>query len=232
MAFFNTAGPMNFKKHYYIQPLERFDLIEIEQLIEDEKYFILHAPRQTGKTSCLLSLMKHLNSSCKYKCLYINVEAAQSARENVYRGMNAILYEMSDRALYHLNDNDLGDICHNMLKHRSEDIVLNSSILRWCQKNRLPVVLLIDEIDSLIGDTLISVLRQLRSGYDKRPGTFPQSIILCGVRDVRDYRIFSEREKSIITGGSAFNIKAESLRLGNFTKQEIKKLYEFHINYG
>jgi hypothetical protein len=85
-----------------------------------------------------------------------------------------------------------------------------------------------DEIDALIGDTLISVLRQLRAGYDKRPLHFPQSIILCGVRDVRDYRIHSDKEKTIITGGSAFNIKAESLRLGDFTQTEMGILYQQH----
>ena len=73
-------------------------------------------------------------------------------------------------------------------------------------------MLLIDEIDALIGDTLLWVLRQLRAGYDERPEGFPQSVILCGVRDVRDYRIRSSTENAIITGGSAFNIKAESLR--------------------
>ena len=30
-------------------------------------------------------------------------------------------------------------------------------------------MLLVDEIDSLIGDTLLSVLRQLRAGYEQRP---------------------------------------------------------------
>ena len=50
-------------------------------------------------------------------------------------------------------------------------------------------MLLIDEIDALVGDSLVSVLRQLRSGYARRPGAFPQSVVLCGVRDVRDYRI-------------------------------------------
>jgi hypothetical protein len=68
----------------------------------------------------------------------------------------------------------------------------------------------LDEIDTLVGDTLISVLRQLCSGYPMRPGMFPQSIILCGVRDVRDYRLHSGNGKAMITGGSAFNIKAES----------------------
>lgn len=97
-------------------------------------------------------------------------------------------------------------------------------LTRWAGESNL----LIDEIDSLVGDTLISVLRQLRAGYDKRPALFPQSIILCGVRDVRDYRIHSSRDKAIITGGSAFNIKAKSLRLGNFNQAEVKRLLQQH----
>jgi len=47
------------------------------------------------------------------------------------------------------------------------------------------------------------------------------------VRDIKDYRIHRS-DDDIITGGSAFNIKAESLRLGNFTKEDIIKLYNEH----
>ena len=50
-----------------------------------------------------------------------------------------------------------------------------------------PLVLLLDEVDSLVGDTLISLLRQIRAGYPDRPHAFPQTVLLCGVRDVRDY---------------------------------------------
>ncbi|MDX8549986.1 hypothetical protein KHC33_06380 [Methanospirillum sp. J.3.6.1-F.2.7.3] len=42
--------------------------------------------------------------------------------------------------------------------------------------------------------------------------------------DVRGYRIHSETEQMIITGGSAFNVKAESLRLGNFSEEEVRTL--------
>ncbi|MCP4106041.1 MAG: DEAD/DEAH box helicase family protein, partial [Desulfobacteraceae bacterium] len=228
MRFFNTAGPVKCDDHYCLPPLTRFDLDEILYLISQKKYFILHAPRQTGKTSCLLALMKHLNSGEKYRCLYLNVEAAQGARENVYRGMRAILSEMTDRAEYHLDDDSLHVICPEMLEKRGEDAALNAVISKWSMKSSKPIILLIDEIDSLIGDTLISVLRQIRAGYDKRPAAFPQSIILCGVRDVRDYRIHSDREKTVITGGSAFNIKAESLRLGDFCREEVESLYMSH----
>lgn len=78
---------------------------------------------------------------------------------------------------------------------------------------------MIDEVDALVGDTLISLLRQLREGYIGRPGiAFPQSVILCGVRDVCE----------IITGGSAFNVKAKSLRMGSFNRAEIETLYAQH----
>ena len=79
-----------------------------------------------------------------------------------------------------------------------------------------------------MGDTLLSVLRQLRTGYDQRPAAFPHSIILCGVRDVRDYRIHSSAEDRLVLGGSAFNIKSESLRMGDFSEQEIRALLAQH----
>ena len=91
-----------------------------------------------------------------------------------------------------------------------------------------PLVLLIDEIDALVGDTLLSVLRQLRAGYVRRPKSFPQSVVLCGVRDVRDYRIHSSAEKEIVAGGSAFNVKAESLRLGDFSEAQVRALLAQH----
>ena len=89
------------------------------------------------------------------------------------------------------------------------------------QESDKPVVLLLDEVDALVGDTLVSLLRQLRRGYNQRPAAFPQTVILCGVRDVKDYRI-QQADGEVITGGSAFNIKAESLRMGNFTQEEIQ----------
>ena len=53
---FNTAGPVVAADHYCIPPLERIDLDAVLGLIRDKKYFVLHAPRQTGKTSALLAL--------------------------------------------------------------------------------------------------------------------------------------------------------------------------------
>jgi hypothetical protein len=57
MRFFNTEGPVRPDMHYCLPPLHRWDLAEVLALVEQQKYFLLHAPRQTGKTSCLLALM-------------------------------------------------------------------------------------------------------------------------------------------------------------------------------
>ena len=111
MRFFNTAGPVNCKKHYCLFPLERFNLDNIISLIEQEKYFVLHAPRQTGKTTCLLALAEYLNATGRYRCLYCNVELGQAARENVKEGMRAILSEMASSALYFLDDDFLKARC-------------------------------------------------------------------------------------------------------------------------
>ncbi|PWR73509.1 AAA-like domain-containing protein [Methanospirillum stamsii] len=224
MRFFNTAGPVNPTDHYYLDPLSRFDLEEILNLIQQKKYFVLHAPRQTGKTSSLLALQEYLNAGSEFKALYMNVERAQPARENIAQGIHAIIDEIFDRCASNHIIPDPRVLIDGLWDQYNELSVLSTVFSRLSIASTLPVVILLDEIDSLVGDTLISVLRQIRGSYDRRPDRFPQSIILCGVRDVRDYRIYSDQEKSIITGGSAFNIKAESLRLGNFSKGEAKSL--------
>jgi hypothetical protein len=230
MRFFNTAGPVDCQRHYCLPPLERLQLNQVLPLIEQQKYFVLHAPRQTGKTSSLLALMKYLNAQGKYRCLYMNVEVGQAAREDVAAAMRSILNQLASRARITLNDYFLDTIWADVLLKSSPHSALDEVLTQWSAQDPKPVVLFIDEIDSLIGDTLISVLRQLRAGYDKRPHHFPQSVILCGVRDVRDYRIHSASEKAIITGGSAFNIKAKSLKLGDFSRPEVERLYAQHTD--
>ncbi len=228
MRFFNTSGPIKPDKNYFIPPLERLDRSEVLQLIEQERYFVLHAPRQTGKTSVLIALRDELNSTGRYRAAYINVESAQVARDDIETGMRAVLTKLAVEAESRLNDSFVRDIWQDVLSSAGAFEVLSETLRRWSEADSRPLILMIDEIDALSGDMLISVLRQLRSGYPQRPESFPQSVILCGVRDVRDYRIRSNREDQIITGGSAFNIKARSLRLGDFDEPQTRSLLLQH----
>lgn len=82
--FFNTAGPVRCESHYCLPPISRLNLDEVLNLIDQQKYFVLHAPRQTGKTSCLQALMEYLNQRENYRCLYVNFEVDQGCRELAY----------------------------------------------------------------------------------------------------------------------------------------------------
>ena len=227
MRFFNTAGPIQTDIHYYVPPLERIDLDEVLMLIEQRRYFVLHAPRQTGKTSALLALRDLLNAEGNYRCVYVNIEGAQAMREDVERAMQVIVGVLASWARLTLDDEFLTETWSGIFAEFGAG-ALGEALTRWAQADPKPLVLLIDEIDSLIGDSLLSVLRQLRAGYALRPVGFPQSVVLCGVRDVRDYRIQSTAENAMIAGGSAFNIRTKSLRLGDFTPDEVHKLLTQH----
>ena len=147
--------------------------------------------------------------------------------ENVEEAMKAIIRTLERSENFYLKENIIKRHSKSALESSAFEALANV-LTSWSQESTLPTVLFIDEIDSLVGDSLISVLRQLRSGYAQRPNGFPQSIILCGIRDVRDYRINSSREKEVITGGSCFNINAKSLVMASFTAEDVKNLYLQH----
>ncbi len=228
MRFFTTEGPVRPDRHYSLPPLSRWHLDEVLDLISQEKYFLLHAPRQTGKTSCLLALMEHLNREGHYQAVYANLEGAQTAREDVARGLRTICGAIGAAARLWVGEERLFEWTQAAWREQGADGVLTGLLTRWSLASPRPIALLLDEVDALIGDTLIALLRQLRAGYHQRPAAFPQTVILCGVRDLRDYRIHASSERTVITGGSAFNIKAKSLRLGDFSAAETRTLLLEH----
>ena len=219
MRSFNTAGPVKPDKHYCIPPLERIDLEEVLRLVRDEQYFVMHAPRQTGKTSALLALADVLNGR-GYRCVYVTVETARTARDDVQRAMRTVLVTLAHAAGTALGDLFLRDIWAETLAEFGPDFALRVALERWAEASPLPLVLLIDEIDTLVGDSLLSVLQQIRAGYPGRPERFPHSVVLSGMRDLRDYRMGA--------AGSPFNIAAKSLRLGDFSREQTQALLGQH----
>ena len=228
IPFFNTAGPIEAEIHYHLPPLSRLDVDHLLLLIRQEKYFVLHAPKQTGKTSALLALRDLLNGgdAGEYRCVYVNVEVAQAA--DVAAAMRAVLGEMAHQAEHELGDPTLGGSYPETLETNGPYAALHAILYRWSASDPRPLVLLIDEIDTLIGDSLQAVLRQLRTGYDLRPEGFPQSVVLCGMREVRDYRIGPSSEGATIPNAVPFNIIAESLRLEDFSPGEVDSLLAQH----
>ncbi len=219
MRFFNTEGPIRPEEHYCVPALERLDMDEALRLVRNRKYFVLHAPRQTGKTSVLLAL-QDLLSRQGYHCLYATVEGAGSSENGAKETMRTVLASLAYEARDELDDPFLAEAWPGVLAESGPDGALMEALARWSRASPKPLVLLIDEIDALQGGSLLSVLRQLRAGYRKRPGGFPQSVVLCGMRDMRDYRMDST--------GSPFNIVAKSLRLGDFSREETLALLGQH----
>ena len=102
--FFNTAGPQKPDINYSVDPLSRFNLDEILSLINLQRYFVLHAPRQTGKTSCMLTLRDYLNERGEYVAVYANVEGGQASRNNVENVVGATCDTMAERFRQVLKD--------------------------------------------------------------------------------------------------------------------------------
>jgi hypothetical protein len=221
--WFNTAGPCRPDDHYMLPPERR--LTGVDQLVDRKQYFVVHAPRQTGKTTAMKAFCDRLNAEGRYVALYVNVETAQVAGGDVERGMETILDSL------HLSaEASLPAELHPPEPERDTGAgtALQRALTDWALRCPRPTVLFLDEIDALHDETLLSTLRQLRAGYLERPERFPQSIALVGLRDVRDYKARVRPESQSLGTASPFNIITRSLTLPNFTQEEVRELYLQH----
>lgn len=219
---FNTAGPCLPNLHYMI-PAER-RLPEAPRLVEQLGYFVVHAPRQTGKTTALQALARQLTASGRYAALYFSCEEGEAAGDDYGSAQRALLRTLALFAQLELPP----ELRPPSFELEGDEGLLLTNLSRWAQTCPRPVVLFFDEIDALRGQSLISVLRQLRTGFSLRPASFPASVVLCGLRDVREYKAASGGDPERLGTASPFNIKVESLRLGDFTQEEVRELYGQH----
>ena len=141
---FNREGPVFADRHYCIPPLSRVNLDEILELIADAKYFVLHAPRQTGKTSILLALQDRLNTEGRYRCLYVNVEAGQADGEDTARAMRTLLADLASRSLEVLRDDFVERTMSEYLDRYGPSAALARTLVGLSQASQAPLVLLID----------------------------------------------------------------------------------------
>jgi hypothetical protein len=218
---FNTAGPCRPELHYMI-PAER-RLPEAPGLVEQGAYFVVHAPRQTGKTTVLHALAEQLTASGRYAALRFSCEVAASAGD-IGEAQRAILTQLRSNAEFFLP----AELQPPPFPEGDRSSLLGLALTAWARACPRPLVLLFDEIDALSGPSLLNVLHQLRAGYTARPAPFPWSVILCGMREVRDYKAASGGDTTRVGTSSPFNISVDSLRLGNFTQQEVRELYVQH----
>ena len=220
--WFNTAGPCLPGYHYMIPAIER--LPEARGLLDQMGYFVVHAPRQTGKTTSLMALARELTAEGRFAALHFSCEEGGSVGDDYGAAQRALLGAMFRSAELALPP----ELRPPPVALEGDEGLLSTVLSAWSRACPRPLVLIFDEIDALLGASLVNVLRQLRAGYSARPGDFPWSVILCGLRDVRDYKAASGGEPTRLGSSSPFNIKLASLRLGDFTPEEIRALYAQH----
>jgi hypothetical protein len=221
MKTFNTAGLCFPEDHYMVDPLKRLD--EVMNLIEQKLYFTIHAPRQTGKTTYLYAMAGKLNAEERYTCLVVSFERAGYGSITVKDANKVLITSVYDGATEMLPES-----LWPPNPHINKYLDLKHYLKTWCEFLTKPLVLLIDEIDALLDDVLISTLRQLRDGYQRRPKHFPSSVVLVGLRDVREYKAQVRPGTKSLGTASPFNVKSESLFLKNFSRHEVDELLEQH----
>ncbi|OGR04008.1 MAG: hypothetical protein A2284_01720 [Deltaproteobacteria bacterium RIFOXYA12_FULL_61_11] len=224
--FFNTAGPCNPEWHYMLPPEDR--LPNVRELIDSRAYFVVHAPRQVGKTTCFRELARVLTMEGRYAALHVSLEIGQALGNDVQAVEAVLLDKLQLEAAQYLPI-DVRPPDHRKVP-TSGSGRLEVLLSTWATVCPRPVVLFLDEIDALLDESLISVLRQLRSGYPSRPKGFPHSVALIGLRDVRDYKVRSQvREEGVTLGTSSpFNVKVKSLSIRDFSETEVLTLLGQH----
>ena len=223
MRRFNTAGPCEPSRHYMIPPLSR--LPEAFGLVDQGDYFALHAPRQTGKTTTLRALAKELATAGKFAAIHFTCEEAEPAGDDFAMAEPIVL-----RSIRRYGDELSAPELRppNPWPDAPPGSRLGEGLRAWAEACPRPLVLFFDEIDALQGESLRSVLRQLRAGFPGRPKSFPWSVALCGLRDVRDYKAASGGNTARLGTSSPFNVKVKSPRLGDFSEAEVRALYGQH----
>lgn len=220
MRFFNTAAPCVASKHYMLPAVDRLPWPGAKPC---RSGVLLRRPRATANRQDDLTARAGARAG-RFAALHFSCEAGESFEQDIARSQQAVLHSLQESANHAL---PAALRLPAKLPPQAETAI-SGLLTAWARQCPRPLVVLFDEIDALRGASLKAVLRQLRAGYVRRPEAFPQSVALCGLRDVRDYKGASGGDEERLGTSSPFNIKVASLRLGNFSAEEVASLYQQH----
>lgn len=205
-------------------------LNRVRRLIEERKYFTLHAGRQTGKTTSLMWLERHLNASGRWRPVWVDLETARDQPDPA-AALTTVLKNIDDALRVRHAELARPDAQDIEAALGNPATALLDYLRRLSRLDDRPLVLLLDEADGLVGPAMVSFLTQLRQGYiDRSQAPFPSSVVLVGQRQVRDYALATADRKAVSWLGtiSPFNITAEATTLGPFNEAEVKELLGQH----
>jgi len=196
MRKFNTSGPNIAAKHYTIQ---RTDLIaKGRELVEDDRYFTIWAPRQTGKSTYFGQLAICLQEM-GYTVAHVNFESfSQTPIETFLLNLTGELNSFWNTSFEATN---ISDIFYKIEQIKNE-------------KN----VLIIDEVEGINPEYFGTFLHAIRKAYHSREKHCLKSVILVGVSNIVGV---------VSDNASPFNV-ADNLNIPYFTDPEVFELLGQH----
>jgi hypothetical protein len=222
--FFNTEGECDPNENYMLPAAAR--LPDARLWIERKRYFVIHAPRQTGKTTTLAALARELTAEGDHVALRFSCERGEAGPDDIDMTERQVLRAIHTAAVGRGFPEEWMPPSPWPESGTGSRIV--DGLQAWALLCPRPLALFFDEIDALDGQALNSVLRQLRDGYSWRPHAFPSSVAVCGMRHLRDYKIAAGSTAPVRTGrGSPFN-NAVTYRIADFTIPDVTALYAQH----
>ncbi|MEN8217806.1 MAG: hypothetical protein ABFS56_15850 [Pseudomonadota bacterium] len=208
MKHFHSYGPVNCKTHFCVQ---RRALIAqgVEQLIGNPEdgghYFTIWAPRQTGKTWLMRQIEQIISQQYPEEFTVFNFSLGR------LRGMKDSLPEVDFPPAF-------GRLIKSHLPGHPDPQNWEDFAQLFSKTEGLwdrPLILLIDEVDTIPQALIDLMVAQFRELYLDRKNNWLHGLALIGVRAVLG--IESQR-------GSPFNIQ-RSLKVPNLTPAEVKELY-------
>jgi AAA-like domain len=196
MRSFNTSGPNIIEQHY---TLPRLDLIAVgKQMVYNDRYFTIWAPRQSGKSTYFRLLADNLRKE-GYKVCYVNFENYRTTPLPIF--VNTLTDELLRYWQLNFKGLSLQEIFQN---------------IRNINDQRL--VLIIDEVEGINPDYFGEFLHTLRNAYHSRESHSLKSVIFIGVSNITGI---------VQDNASPFNI-SDSLQINYFSKEEVFDLLGQH----
>ena len=221
---FNSTGICIPKKHYMVDIENKLN--QIEELVDQEDYFIINRPRQYGKTTTL-SL---LEQKCKYKYLVIS-SSFEGIGDDIFNNeenfSKKILDVFADSLEF--DNEDKSEELRTLGKNLNDLKDVSRAITKFIKDSDKEVILLIDEVDKSSNNQLfLSFLGMLRNKYLNRDlgkdCTF-KSVILGGVHDIKNLKL-KLRDSETTKLNSPWNIAIDFTVDMSFNANEIKTMLD------
>ena len=223
MRRFGTQGRVYPERHYVVSRTE--EIADFIKRIEEGRYIVLFAPRQTGKTTFFrLALDALVTMSSIYFPIQLNFEAYKNlapadfydtfykrVRKEIDRVFEKRKHAPSDTLTRFLDSVKLTN--HILMIEFFEAF---DSFLKQ-QYSEQKVVLIVDEFDGIPQAVLSDFLHSLRDIYLSDDSRCPYSVGIVGVKSITQLNY----DRSV----SPFNIQDE-FHLPNFTQEQVQELFD------